>query len=120
MTERRTTHRRRSYLGATIAFNERRSTMDCLVRNFTEGGAKIDFPHGVLIPDRFDLTVPHRGLETRCRVVWRREAELGVVFCDEPEHRRPAEVIPLAYARRLALCEQDKARLRRRVDELST
>lgn len=120
MSERRTTHRRRSYLGATIAFNERRSTMDCLVRNLTEAGAKIDFPHGVLIPDRFDITVPHRGIETRCRVVWRREAELGVAFCDPRDARRPAEVIPLAYARRLAECETEKTRLRRRVDELSS
>ena len=50
MEERRRYQRLRTYLGARAVFNRRASTVDCLIRNLSEDGARIDFAEGVAIP----------------------------------------------------------------------
>ena len=43
MLERRQYPRNRVYYGGMVAFNARNSTLDCVVRNFSLRGAKIEF-----------------------------------------------------------------------------
>jgi hypothetical protein len=115
--ERRSEVRLRSFLGARIAFNKRSSTMDCLVRNITERGAKLAVPDTVTIPSEFDLSIPHRGIDVQSRMIWRSAAEIGVEFAAGP---RGGDVIPLGYARRLHDCEKEKAALKEQVAQLSS
>jgi hypothetical protein len=117
MHERRKLARNRTFLGGMIAFNHRNSTMNCLVRNFSVGGAKISFTNTVTVPDVFDLTIKQKERTLLARIVWRRADEAGIVFLNETVARAP---IPLDWARRLRDCEADKTALRRRVAELST
>lgn len=119
MTDRRHTPRQRTFLGGKIAFDKRSSTMDCLVRNMTDGGARIVFSDSVLLPEQIELTVPHKGLETRCKIVWRKGTEMGVSFSDTVSSKPTADIVPLSYVRRLAECEKEKAALRQRVEQLS-
>lgn len=79
MSERRTTPRLRTYKGGTIAFNNRFSSMDCLVRNLTKRGAQLSVASSVGIPDRFELKLEHEDYRP-CRVVWRREDTIGISF----------------------------------------
>lgn len=116
MTERRTSPRQRSYLGGRIAFNTRASTMDCLVRNFTATGAKLEMSSAVMLPDAFDLAIPCKGIETRARVIWRREEAIGVAFA-QPE--ATADIVSLDVVRRLRACERERDALRARVAELT-
>jgi hypothetical protein len=117
MHERRQTVRPRTHLGGVMSYNKRRSTMDCVVRNLTQDGAKLVFGGPLPIPDEFDLEVRQRERTFRARAVWRSATEAGVRFvAPEAEPR----VIPLDWARRLKDCEADKARLRQRVADLST
>ncbi len=44
LTERRESDRRRTYLCGRITFNDRVSTMDCLIRNLSRNGAMLEFP----------------------------------------------------------------------------
>lgn len=55
-------------------------TVSCLVRSLSEYGAALDVisPRG--IPDRFTLALPLEGATHRCRLIWRREIEIGVTF----------------------------------------
>lgn len=80
MSERRREMRRRTYLAGQLAFNDRYSTMDCLVRNLSQDGAKLTFAHPPMIPSEFDLTVVKKGDSRRARVVWQVDLEAGVAF----------------------------------------
>jgi hypothetical protein len=77
MLDRRKNFRGRFFYGARIAFNERRSTMDCLIRNFSDQGARIELDSGFVISDEVDLVVDRKGLAYRARMVWRRGGQAG-------------------------------------------
>ena len=82
MDEKRSSPRQRVLKSALVVFNDGRSTINCVVRNLSETGAKIKVDDVVGIPQRFDLALP--DTERRpCRVVWHAGAELGVVFLEK-------------------------------------
>jgi PilZ domain len=122
MRERRKLARNRSFLGGVIAFNNRNSTMTCLVRNLSVEGAKICFTNTVTVPDEFDLTIKQKERTLLARMVWRRADEAGIVFLNDVflNEKLARAPIPLDWARRLHDCEAEKAALRRRVTQLST
>jgi hypothetical protein len=80
MDERRKEPRPRALKTAKIIFNNRFSTIDCTVRNLSGHGAKLIVGTQVGIPETFDLTFPADGSSRPCKVVWRKEGELGVEF----------------------------------------
>ena len=71
MLERRHHHRNRVYYGGTVAFNGRNSTLDCVVRNFSPCGARIEFENAAMLPDSVDFEVARKGLTCLARLVWR-------------------------------------------------
>lgn len=80
MTERRKSPRGRTYIGAVIVFNNRASSVECLIRNMSDRGAKLVFADTVAVPEEFDLVIARQGREHRCRMVWRHTDETGIVF----------------------------------------
>ena len=77
--EKRLQPRRNTMIVATIVHSGGNSRTDCIIRNLSEGGAKIEVPSARIIPPSFDLMVPgHRP--QHCRVAWRALRELGVQF----------------------------------------
>jgi PilZ domain len=77
--EKRLQPRRNTMIVATAVFDGGNSRIDCVIRNLSEGGAKIEVPSARVIPQSFDLLVPgHRP--QHCRVAWRALRELGVEF----------------------------------------
>ena len=115
MQERRTVHRDRTYLGAQVAYNNRCSTMDCLVRNVSQNGAKIVFSDMALIPSEFEVLIPRKGESRRARIIWRDEKEVGVTFL----HSEKSAVISIESARRIKKLETERDALARRVAQLS-
>ncbi len=107
--------RDKSFYGGVIAFNGRRSTIDCVVRNYSCAGAKIAMSGTVLLPDSFDLTIARKEASFRARLVWRNDREAGVAFVSDG---RPG-VISLDAARRLQKRKAEIVRLRQRLSELS-
>ncbi|MEJ1159845.1 PilZ domain-containing protein [Prosthecomicrobium sp. N25] len=77
--ERRQQPRRRTLKGGQVVFNNRHSTVDCTVRNISEGGALVVFPHQITVPDTFELNLQD-GTVRACRQVWRAGAAIGVAF----------------------------------------
>lgn len=114
MQDRRRAPRRRSYLGARIAFNGRACVADCLVRDLGREGAGVAMSETVMLPDVVEIEIPARGLVARARVAWRRPDRLGLTFLDAA----PA-VASLAGARRLRQLEAENAALRRRIADLA-
>jgi hypothetical protein len=82
MSERRRATRNKSFLRGCIYFNNRRSAVDCLIRDISDSGARLIFSSTVQIPDVVDLYIPQKEQTLRVVVQWRRGEEVGVAFGD--------------------------------------
>jgi len=78
-TEQRSAQRRMTLKGGRIAFNNGRSTFDCTVKNLSRQGAKLVVGATIGIPDSFDLVLPNTAKQP-CKVIWRKDREIGVEF----------------------------------------
>ncbi len=115
MQERRRVHRGRTYLGGQVAFNDRCSVMDCLIRNMSRNGAKLVFDSTLVIPSEFDVMVRRGGESRRASIVWRAEWEMGVTFARVERDGAPS----IEAARRVNALEAERRMLERRVAQLS-
>jgi len=79
MQERRKSGRSRALRGAKLFFGSS-SMIDCVVRNFTNAGARIEIPNTVELPEAFGLTFDGGYSLRSCRIVWRTSNETGVEF----------------------------------------
>ncbi|MDQ0456486.1 PilZ domain-containing protein [Rhizobium paknamense] len=79
--EKRIKHRARTLKAGRIIYNHGNSTMDCTVRNLSEGGAKLAADNLGVVPDRFELQLEGQPLH-HCEVRWRKLTEIGVRFHD--------------------------------------
>lgn len=87
--DKRRAPRKRVLKGATIAFNNRSSTLSCMVRDISETGARLRISQGQAVPARFDLLIEVDGLEAPCTVAWRRGEDIGVTFDAPPSKGKP-------------------------------
>lgn len=78
--EKRLAPRRNTLIPAVLVYSGGRTKTDCVIRNLSDSGAKLEIKGSVAsIPNTFDLVAPgHRPHP--CRVVWRTLKELGVQF----------------------------------------
>ncbi len=118
--ERRIALRTRSFLQGRIFFNSRRSSVDWLIRDYSETGAKLKFSEAVSVPEAFELYVPNKEMIHRSRVQWRSGDEMGVAFNVETEAPSLAPAMPAAsdLAARVAKLENECVALRRAINEL--
>jgi hypothetical protein len=115
MPERRHHPRSRVFYGGMIAFNARNSTLDCVVRNFSPRGAKIEFENAAMLPDSVDFEIARKGLTCLAHLVWRDRNTAGLLFCEEHE---TGSVVTLDWARKLRASERANRRLKSRLDQL--
>jgi|SRR5665213_295178 len=115
MSDRRRLFRNRVYYGGLIAFNARQSTLECVVRDFTPFGAKIELESLAFLPDEVDFAVPRKGLSCVARLAWRDRHSAGLVFGDSGDANR---VIPMEWARKLRASERTNKQLQARIDQL--
>jgi hypothetical protein len=117
--ERRTVTRQKSFLQGRIYFNNRRSSIDCLVRDYTETGARLKLSETATVPEVMELYIPNREEMHRARVEWRSGNEMGVSFGEE---MRSPSIAPDAaqgdMAARVQKLEAEVSALRRAVTEL--
>lgn len=83
--ERRGTERRQMLKGATIAVGGDQAAMPCVVRDFSDDGARLQVACGQAVPETFELVVELDGISCACEVVWRKETRVGVRFTDTPK-----------------------------------
>ena len=114
-TERRKAQRLRSLLGGRVSFNQSHSTLDCVVRNLSDDGALLLVSDAVALPNAFDLEIARKQRSYTARIRWRDGERVGVAFETQPG----AEIVPLDIARRLKHCEDNNARLKIRIRQLT-
>jgi hypothetical protein len=73
--------RRNTMIEAFIFYDAGRQGLRCIIRNVSDGGAKLEVEKVAGIPNTFDLVVPGNRARA-CRVAWRALRELGVQFID--------------------------------------
>lgn len=117
-TERRQTPRLRSLLGAKARYNQKRATLDCVVRNISDGGALIVVPDTVLLPADFELEIAQRQRSYHAHVRWRTGTRIGVSF-EADEISQAAGASEDDVAMRLRMAERDNARMKSRIQQLT-
>lgn len=117
MMDRREAFRGRVYYGGRLAFNDRKSTLDCIVRNFSQAGARVEINEAAILPDELDIMIERRSVAFLARVVWRQEHEAGLVFRN-PRHLNAT--ISLDWALRVRASERANKALRAQVGQLRT
>jgi hypothetical protein len=77
--ERRASNRRRALKGATVRFNKDYDAIECVVRDQSDGGARLVFSTTQGIPNTFGIEIS--GGESRTgHVRWRNRTDLGITI----------------------------------------
>jgi hypothetical protein len=77
--EHRREARQRSYLGGKLVYGNYFS-LDCVVRDITTSGARVQLPEGQAVPDKVYLVDLKTAIAYDAHVVWRRYPLLGLSF----------------------------------------
>ena len=99
-------------------YNNRRSSVDCLVRDVSDAGAKLVFAGAVTIPDVVELYLSNKEEVRRARIEWRKGDETGVSFRFEDSADAAALAASTDLFGRVLKLERECASLKRVVSEL--
>ena len=124
MLERRALARHKTFIKGRIYFNNRLSSLDCIVRDVTSQGARLEVSENVPLPDSFEIYLPNKDEYFHARVEWRKGGNIGVSWSAEQAGKQWSESGSVVYragdplADRVAKLEHDVALLQKRLDAL--
>ena len=118
MIERRAVARHKTFIKGRIYFNNRLSSVDCIVRDITDAGARLEASQSVALPDAFELYLPTKDEHFRAQVEWRKGNLLGVSWSAEQAAKQGSGRSEHSIADRVAKLEHDLAVLQRRFETL--
>ena len=78
--DKRKSDRQRLFLRGFIRTPHNDATIDCIVRDVSEAGAKLRFRCPPQIDEVFELHVPAKGQIVQSKVVWVDDCEVGISF----------------------------------------
>jgi hypothetical protein len=116
-TERRKVARQKSFLRGMIYFNNRRSAVDCLIRDISNFGARVIFSDSIQTPDVLDLYIPQKEQTLRAHVIWRHGTEVGVAFEQSSQPDQASEAGG-DLSERVARLEAELAAMKRMLKKL--
>jgi hypothetical protein len=70
----------KTFLRGLIYYDNRSTAADCLVRDISETGAKLELSENVIIPYLISLYIPKKNETLRATVQWRHSDMLGIAF----------------------------------------
>jgi hypothetical protein len=79
MIEKRATPRHRVLKHGTLAFRGG-GGIDCMVRNMSSGGARVEIANPVGLPASFTLVIAADQFLRDCHAVWSSDRRVGVAF----------------------------------------
>jgi hypothetical protein len=113
MLDRRQNGRDKVIFGGTAAINKTGSTVDCVVRNFSDRGACVEFDPAANLPDEINLAIPRKGRSFLARMIWRQANKVGLAFRIMTSDQPGSDL-----DERLRRSERKKRQLQRRIKEL--
>jgi hypothetical protein len=115
MLDRRQIARNKVIYGGVAKIDESGSTRDCVVRNISEQGARIEFNNAIKLPkEKMWLTIARKGRSFLANIVWWRDNFVGVAFRSETSTEFPVSDL----AERLRKSEKKKRQLQRQIEKL--
>ena len=114
MQDRRESVRDKVFLGGVAEIKQAGSRMNCVVRNFSDNGACVEFDSAKPIPAQVNLTISRKGRSYLARAIWRQANRIGLAFRTMITDA-PAESDLDARLRR---SEKKKRQLQRRINQL--
>jgi len=78
--DRRTTVRQRALKAATAVVHDGDSVFDCIIRNMSETGVKLELESPHVLPTTFELQDKSRYINRLVQVMWRDRSSAGVQF----------------------------------------
>jgi PilZ domain len=115
MLDRRQNAREKVIYGGVAEVGERGATKDCVVRNISDTGARIEFDNVVKLPkEQMSLTIARKGRSFLAKIIWWRDNFVGVAFSSEQPYDLPVSDLE----ERLRKSEKKKRQLQRRIKEL--
>ena len=85
--EKRGSLRRRVLKRGKVLLHDHNTVLDCLIRDMSDGGARLQIEHASTLPMLFKLANVSDGEVREVRVIWRKDGQAGVAFVtaeDEP------------------------------------
>jgi hypothetical protein len=79
MIEKRVAPRHRVLKHGTLAFADG-GGIDCMVRNISSSGARLDIANPIGVPQTFTLVIEADQFMRRCHAVWSSDKRVGVTF----------------------------------------
>jgi PilZ domain len=89
--ERRESRRARTLRGGKILFNDRRSVLDCTIRNLSSEGARLQVESLVGVSPEFELLIDGEVAPRPCRLVWQSHDRAGVAFSPRQAETPPGD-----------------------------
>ncbi len=89
IANRRRDLRHRTLKRGQLVVSDGRSTVDCVIRDVSIGGARVAVEGQFLVPDRMELFIPDSDRRRPVEKRWQRDDELGLMFLDVGEDREP-------------------------------
>jgi hypothetical protein len=115
MLDRRQSARDKVIYGGLAEVDESGATQECVVRNISDHGARVEFDNLVRLPkEKMSLTIARKGHSFLARVVWWRDNFVGIAFSSDRAYELPVSDIE----ERLRKSEKKKRQLQRRINEL--
>lgn len=114
MQDRRESVRNKVYLGGVAEIDQRGATVDCVVRNFSDNGACVEFDSASRIPEEVNLTIARKGRSYLARMIWRQANRVGLAFRTMITDAPPESDLDA----RLRHSEKKKRQLQRRINQL--
>jgi hypothetical protein len=119
MTDRRSLIRHKTFIKGRIYFNNRLSSMDCIVRDVSHSGSRLEISESVALPDVFEIYLPNKEEYYHAKVEWRKGDILGISWTPEQMSKRSEHGgMERPIADRLAKLEHEVAVLQKRLDAL--
>ena len=109
--------RQKTFLKGTLYYDNRRASIECVIRDISDSGARLTFEHPVIVPDNVELFIPHKQQTLRASVRRRGPNEIGIAF--EVEHSaEPRRASDAEMQKRVETLETEIAALKRIVTKL--
>jgi hypothetical protein len=109
--------RQRTFLKGTLFYDNRRGSIECVVRDMSASGARLTFDHPANVPDNVELFIPNKQQTLRARVQRRGPNEVGIAFEIE-RSLEPRRASDAELQQRVKTLEAEIATLKRLVAKL--
>jgi hypothetical protein len=83
--ERRSGQRHRALKGGTLYFNKGYSSLECVIRDISESGARIQMGETFGVPSRFTMSISGEDMRVEASLRWRTSRNIGLSFLPQSE-----------------------------------